>query len=156
MPLTLNVGLAKKVGLPAYGSLGVSCSVEVELDAMLLLHDQETFQQKVRQAYVACQQAVQEELHRQQESDTSEPRLAAHGLPLVAGPTNGQARDRTRPATTNQVRAIETIARRQQLDLGSLLQARFSAQAPADLSIAEASSLIDELNSAAPGTGGGR
>jgi hypothetical protein len=32
MPLRLHVGLTKKIGQPDYGSLGASCSVEVELD----------------------------------------------------------------------------------------------------------------------------
>lgn len=154
MPLTLNVGLAKKVGLPDYGSLGVSCSVEVELDALLLLHDQETFQQKVRQAYVACDQAVQAELQRQQGSEPAVPRL--NGQPLAASAGNHPTRDRARPATANQVRAIEAIARRQQLDLGGLLQTRFGAEFPADLSVTEASNLIEELNSVASGTGGDR
>jgi hypothetical protein len=60
MPLTLNDALSKKVGLPDYGSLGVCCHVQVELDRTLLSHKQEGFKQKVRQAYSACHQAVED------------------------------------------------------------------------------------------------
>ena len=39
MPLKLNVGLSRKVGLPGYGSLGASCSLEGELPSMMLTGD---------------------------------------------------------------------------------------------------------------------
>jgi len=65
MPLKLSVGLSKKVGQPAYGSLGASCHVEVELDSALVFQDLDGFQQRVRQVYVACNQAVNDELSRQ-------------------------------------------------------------------------------------------
>jgi hypothetical protein len=145
MPLKLNVGLSKKVGLPDYGSLGASCYVEVELDSALLATDLDGFHQKVRQAYVACHQAVSDELHRHSSGDNgSSP----------AGETNGRQRDKTRRATASQVRALEAIARRQQLDLPALLQQQFGAEKPAELSITEASSLIEQLNG--NGTTGGR
>jgi hypothetical protein len=160
MPLTLNVGLSKKVGLPDYGSLGVACNVEVELDATLLLHDLEGFQQKVRQAYLACHQAVQDELSRQQHvastNSNGHPPTNGNGQPTNGGRTNGQPRDQTRRATASQVRAIEAISRRQQMDLANLLRQRFGTDKTADLSITEASSLIDELKTAANGSGGGR
>ena len=160
MPLTLNVGLSKKVGLPDYGSLGVSCNVAVELDSALLLHDVDGFQQKVKQAYLACHQAVQEELHRQQRpalaSATSHPPASSNGQPTNGGRTNGQSRDQTRRATASQVRAIEAIARKQHIDLANLLRQRFGTDKTAELSITEASSLIDELKAAANGSGGGR
>src|SRR4051812_9647144 len=66
MPLTLNVGVSKKIGQPDYSSLGASCHVEVELDAGLLAGEPELFQQRVRQAYAACCQAVNDELARHQ------------------------------------------------------------------------------------------
>ncbi len=160
MPLTLNVGLSKKVGLPDYGSLGVSCNVEVELDATLLLNDLDGFQQRVKQAYGACHQAVQDELHRQQNvgstNSNGHPSASGNGQPTNGGRTNGQPRDQTRRATASQIRAIEAIARRQQMDLAKLLRQQFGTDKTADLSITEASGLIDELKAAANGSGGGR
>jgi hypothetical protein len=64
MPLKLDVGLSKKIGQPDYGTLGASCQVEVELDHALLASDLEGFQQRVRQPFSACRQAVQDELAR--------------------------------------------------------------------------------------------
>ena len=39
MPMKLNVGVSRKVGLPNYGSVGASCNLELELDATLLERD---------------------------------------------------------------------------------------------------------------------
>ena len=57
-----SVGLSKKHGLPDFGSVGASCNVTVELEGSLLHQDLETFQRHVRKAYVACSQAVNDEL----------------------------------------------------------------------------------------------
>jgi len=73
MPLTLSVGVSKKMGLPDYGSLGATCGVEVELDATMLQHDLEAFHRHVHNAYVACAQAVNDELARNRAAMAARP-----------------------------------------------------------------------------------
>jgi hypothetical protein len=160
MPLTLNVGLSRKIGLADYGSLGASCHVTVELDGHLIQQDLEAFHRHVRQAYTACRQAVQEELSRQEAADTHPTGSNGHTNGYAAnGNGNGQARrrgDNPRPATASQVRAIEAIAKRQRLDLPLYLENRFRVHTASELSLAEASSLIDELKSGASSNGNGK
>jgi len=90
MPLKLHVSINKKVGLPEYSSAGAACAIELELDQSLLVADPDGLQARVRQAYAACSQAVNEELERQkvgtprstapaQESHKSAPQTNGHG-----------------------------------------------------------------------------
>ena len=50
-----------------------------------------------------------------------------------------------RPATANQVRAIHAIAQRQELDLREEVRTRFGVCRPDDLSLEQASQLIDAI-----------
>ena len=175
MPLKLNIGLSKKVGLPDYGSLGASCHVELELDAQLLARDGHQFQQQVRQAFAACSQAVQDELARQSTANpvsvqrtngngngyTNGHNTAnsnGHAAPGSAGngsSGNGRGKSNGRRATSAQVRAIFAIAGQQQIDLPQELRNRFNVDRPDHLFIGDASQFIDELKAAPAGTGGG-
>lgn len=160
MAVKLSVGLQKKVGLPDYGSLGASCHVEFEIDRSLLDSDLDGFHQRVRGAFAACQQAVGEQLSRQQSDQSASNGNGHHGNGHGGnghGYSSGNGhRGNSRPATASQARAIRAIAGRQRVDLRQLLGDRFNVDRPEDLSISDASSLIDELKGPAESNGGRR
>ncbi len=150
MAVTLSVGLQKKVGLPDYGSLGASCHVEFEIDRSLIDNDLDGFHQKVAGAFAACRQAVSDQLA--QQSGHSSPNGNGHagnnssrnGHSHANGNSQGN-RHEVGTATQSQVRAIFAIARRQRVDPATVVRERFNVDRPEDLSIREASSLIDDL-----------
>ena len=173
MPMTVKVGLSKKVGQRDFGSLGASCEIELELDGGLHFHDLDGLQQKVGAAYTACRQAVNDELRGQTgvaspalnsnaadrtQSNTNGPeRGAGDGSPRgnpsrdsdhgANGSQNGRVTHGSkRAATSAQVRALHSIATRQNFNLTKLLRERFHVFKAEELSLREASQLIDELN----------
>ena len=159
MAVKLSVGLQKKVGLPDYGSLGASCHLEFEIDRSLLDSDLAVFHQKVRGAFAACQQAVSDQLSRHQSDQPVSNGNGHNGNGGNGGNGNGYFsgnghRGNSRPATASQARAIRAIAGRQRVDLRQLLGDRFNVDRPEDLSIADASSLIEELKGPAESNGG--
>ena len=74
----------------------------------------------------------------------------------VTGDNGGSNGHHPRPATQAQIRAIHAISRRQQLDLTTVLGEKFGCAKPEDLSLSDASSLIDDLNGATQNSGGRR
>ena len=172
MPMTVKVGLAKKIGQPDFGSLGASCDIELELDGSLLFNDLEGLQQKIQTAYVACQQAVDDELAGQR--STAEPphantntghshtatngsqqrHLPENGATRTNRQRNGQATNgKRRAATTSQVRALHAIATRQGFNLTERLREQFNLFRAEELSVSEASNLIDDLNASSVSNG---
>ncbi len=161
MAAKLSVGLQKKVGLPNYGSLGASCHVEFEVDPAWIDADPDRFRRKVHQAYDACHQAVQERLRREKDNDVGFliPELGSQSNEVSTGrePANSgrsaahsQQRRHSGTVTQNQVRAIFSLAHRQRIDPQRLASERFGIDRIEDLSIREASALIDELKRNAP------
>ena len=160
MAAKLSVGLQKKIGLPNYGSLGASCHVEFEVDPAWIDADPDRFRRKVHQAYDACHQAVQERLRREKENEgfqIPEFRTPSNKVSVSQESTNSdrtaadsQHRHHTGTVTQNQLRAIFSLARRQRIDPQRLAGERFGVDRIEDLSIREASAMIDELKRNAP------
>ena len=97
MPMTVTTGLSKKVGTANYGSVGTMCNITFEADHNLLEHDLEGFQQRVKNAFVAARQAVQDQLARELNAPASnngttmpEPAEPAHAT-NGNGATNNHA-----------------------------------------------------------------
>jgi len=145
MPLKLNVGLNKKIGEPNYGSRGASVNVELELDSGLV-NEPGKLQERIRQLFGVVRASLAEELNGngQRSSDrTQTPQAQPNGNAQRSD--NGQ-KAQPRPATQSQVRAIAAIAKRLRINLDELLGQRFRLKRTQDLSIKQASQLIDELN----------
>lgn len=155
--LKLNVGLSKKIGLPDYGSRGAAVNLELELESSLV-GDPDRLKERIRQLFAMAKASVEEELAAQSPTgnQANGGNSARNGKSPCNGHTNGDRRDGTRRATSSQVRALVAIAERRQLDLEGLLADRYGTRDAAELSITEASSLIDELKGAVNGTGGHR
>jgi hypothetical protein len=162
MSMKLNVGVSRKVGLPNYGSVGATCNVEVELDGSLLKGDLEAFHAQVRQAYGAAGQAVQDELARLQAAGTQAPtkppardavngsgqgdgHARGNGEAVLAGRTGAEAPRSGKAATASQVKAIRSIARQKGTDLVAILGDQYDVGTPEDLTLRQASALIDWL-----------
>ena len=82
MPLKTNVSVSRKVADNNYGSRGASVGLEVELDSGLI-QEPEKFHERIRQVFRLAQQAIDEELNRQQGNVTT-----SHA---TNGATNGNA-----------------------------------------------------------------
>jgi hypothetical protein len=147
----MNVGLNRKVGEPNYGSRGASVNLEVELESSLV-REPDQLREKIRYLFRLAKEAVEEEL-----KGEAAP-LTTNGHANGNGHSNGRHHHPTnrRCATASQVRALHAIASRQAIDLASEVSSRYGVQRPDDLSITEASELIDSFKPQPSGSGGRR
>ena len=141
MAMKIHVGLQKKVGQPNYGSLGASCQIEFEMDSTILESNMDGFHDRVNGAFLACRQAVNLQLRQQQsERDVESTTSIQKQLP-----ERRPESQRSGTVTPNQLKAIYGMARRQRIDPQKLVHERFDRYVPEDLTIREASDLLDEL-----------
>jgi hypothetical protein len=159
MPLKLNVGLSRKVGEANYGSRGASVNVEMELDSGLV-NEPTRLQERIRQLFSVVRTSLSEELNgnngqhpANNSAPAAEPRQNENDR--AGNRDSGQRTNRVRPATQSQIKAIFAIAREQQINVSQFLRERYHVGRPEDLSIKEASTIIDELKNA-PAKNGGR
>ena len=152
--MKLIVGVSRKLGLPGYGSAGATCQIEVELASNLLAQDPEAFHDQVRRAYAAAHQAVNDDLAQFQaqpkRSERVNGRACREGRWPIVDATNDAAAAASPccRATARQLQAISAIARRREVDLEDLLLA-YDVDRPEELTVAQASGLIDRLRAAA-------
>ena len=154
MPLKLNVGLSRKVGEANYGSRGASVHLELEVEAGLAA-DPAALRDRVRQLFQMARTSVDEELAGSNPGPPSDGNGHAAGNGNVNGNGHGSRSSNGRNATQSQVRAIHAIANRQRRNLSAELD-RYGVAGPEQLSIREASELIDRIQPQSETNGGRR
>ena len=158
--LKLNVGLTRKVGQDNYGSKGASVNVELELDSGIIT-EPERLRDRIKQLFTIAKSSVDEELNGHSQvvnghNGTATTGTSTNGNGHANGNGTSQRKTSPRRATASQARALHVIADRQGIDLAGLLRQRFSLDQAGDLSITEASAMIDELKNQPNGVGGHR
>ena len=167
MSVKLNIGLSRKVGESNYGSRGASINLEVELDNGVL-NDPAQLRDRVSDLYMLARQSVDEELQRPADAGPNEPSHEngnghartnghvngnGHGNAHASngnGHSNGQHnRVEVARATQSQIRAIFAITKRQGLDPHKVISDRYRVHKMEELTIREASAIIDELKNGA-------
>lgn len=153
MPLRLSIGLSRKVGEANYGSRGANINVEVEIESTLVA-DPVRFQKRIRELFGQVRDSLAEELNGAGPSSgkgdgNSHPRSDAQNSQHFDRVNGHQSNGKTpRPATPSQVKAIYAITRSRRLDLSHTLRPRFQTDRPENLTLQQASQIIDDLKSA--------
>jgi hypothetical protein len=140
MPLKLNIAMSRKVGEPNYGSRGATVGLEMEVDSNLIDQPRQ-LNERIARLFQLAKASIDHELGCRPTGPNSNSDAAA-----------GESESRIRPATANQIRAIHAIASRQNLDLTEELRNRFGVYRADDLSLEQASQLIDALKATCNGT----
>lgn len=145
MPLQLNIGLSRKIGEANYGSRGASVNVEMELESALI-GEPTKLRERIRQLFGVVRDSLTEELNGNGKPAANGAAADTHSHSGHGAPSNGSD-PAPRPATASQIRALQSICKSQRVNLDQVIQDRFRVRRPEDLSIKQASELIDHLKS---------
>jgi hypothetical protein len=137
MPLRIIVNISRKMGEANYGSRGATIGLEMEAEACLV-HQTARFHDQVDQLFALARESVDRELARPAAVLAQEP---------LCNSRNRSRQGVERTATVSQLRALKAIANEQEIDLLLELRARFGIENLAELTLVQASRLIDELKS---------
>ncbi len=151
--LKLTTSISKKIGMPDYGSRGAAVSLEVELDTCLI-DDPATLSERIRHAFDIARQEVDAELAKSNGANGGDNHRDHRPQPTVSGRSTG-GNGEVRLATSSQVRAIRAISARRRLDADEFANKRFGVNGLDELTLKEASAVIDELKEAQRGVGSG-
>jgi hypothetical protein len=151
--MKINVGLCRKIGEANFGSRGATVNLELEMDSSLV-GEPARLKERIRQLFALVRTSLAEELNagngKQSNVEAQPPNSQngnGHGNGHNTGAPNGQRSGGQRPATQSQVKAIYAIARGRQINVAQFLRERFQVGRPDDLSLKDASAVIDELKS---------
>jgi hypothetical protein len=135
MPLKLNIAMSRKIGEPNYGSRGATVGLEMEVDSSLVDQPRQ-LHERIGRLFQLAKASIDHEL----------------GCPSAAPNAEaGSSESRIKLATANQIRAIHAIANRQNVDLIEELRSRFGVYRVEELTLHQASRLIDAIKSSANG-----
>jgi len=156
--IKLNAGFSRKVGEPNYGSRGASVNVELELESGLIA-DPDAFMTRIHSLFEIARRSVDVELNNTPVGNVHTGRTHDNQHP-AGGRFNSRDsnhREGVRYATSSQVRAIRSICQRQGSNANQAAADRFGVDNVENLTLQQASSLIDDLKAVqANGGNGGR
>lgn len=114
-------------------------------DSLLELAESRACARALRLSGVGTETCGYEELGASEALGGGDPQRQERTSPQVASRVNGNGRQRPTPATSAQRRALMSIADRMGRDLDQVVAEVFPDHAPDDLSLTQASQLIDKL-----------
>ena len=144
MPIKLNVGLAQKIGETNFGMRGASVNLEIELDSSLVT-EPDKLKDRIRQLFALVRTSLNEELKGGPQPATPLPVSANPPTPVTNGKSHNGRANGVRKATTPQITKIQSLIQAQKLDVDAVLRERCQVQRAEDLTLRQASDLIDAL-----------
>jgi len=150
--IKIVANVSKKVPVPGieFSSQSYMAGLEVEVSDGA---SQEEIRARIRDVYSTLEQAIEAEIQAQSQETPEPAHMPANRLPQSKDGNGGNGNGRKRPATQAQVKAIYAIAKAQGMprqDLLERVEADYMVTKPEQLTVAQASELIEALKAHQP------